>query len=135
MRSPRGRSSPSSTPLAPSNQTTTTSIGRAAEQRVADALRARGCRIVGCNVRVGRDELDVVAIEGETHVIVEVRVRTNTSRGNAFESIGPRKQARLRRAAERYFAVHGAKAIRIDVAAVNGEEIEFIENAIDFTST
>jgi putative endonuclease len=114
---------------------TSTAIGRAAEQRVAALLESRGYTIVGVNVRVGRDELDVVAFEGETLVVVEVRARGSLSHGHAFETVKRGKQARLRRAVERYVTEHEIDEVRVDVAAVDGESIEIIENAIDFTST
>ena len=116
-------------------RTSTVAIGRAAERRVAEHLGERGYVVLGVNVRVGRDELDVVALDGRTVVIVEVRTRTNESRGNAFESVTRAKASRLRRAAERYFAEHDADEVRIDVAAVDGDVIDIVENAIDFTST
>ncbi len=87
------------------------------------------------NVRVGRDELDVVALDGRTLVVVEVRTRGSASHGHAFETVNRAKVARLRRAAERYMVEHHADEVRIDVAAVSADGIEIVENAIDFTST
>lgn len=102
---------------------------------MADHLREHGCIVLGMNVRVGRDELDIVALEGRTLLIVEVRTRSDTSHGHAFETVTRAKAARLRRAAARYLAAHEADEVRIDVAAVRAGSIEIIENAIDFTST
>ena len=112
-----------------------TEIGRRAEQRVADLLVARGCILLGTNVRVGRDELDVVAVDGSVLIVVEVRARRRGSAAHPLETIDARKADRIRRAAMRYMAAHGAEELRIDVAAVSGDAIELIENAIDFTST
>jgi putative endonuclease len=129
------RPSPASpSPTSPDNQTSV-AIGRAAERRVATYLRERGYVVLGANVRVGRDEIDLVALEGRTVVIVEVRTRRSDSHGHALETITRAKAARLRRAAMRYLAEHDADEVRIDVAAMTGDAIEIIENAIDFTST
>jgi putative endonuclease len=113
----------------------TTARGRHAEQRVAAFLAARGYVILGTNVRVGRDELDVVALDGRTLVIVEVRLRAADAAVDPFTSVTGPKVARLRRAVERYAASRDVDDVRIDVAAVVGDAIEIIENAIDFTST
>jgi putative endonuclease len=86
-------------------------------------------------VRVGRDELDIVARDGATLVIVEVRARDSASHGHAFETVNRTKLARLKRAVERYVAEHDVDAVRVDVAAVDAESIEIIENAVDFSIT
>jgi putative endonuclease len=131
----RSPPSPASSASTPHDNLNTVAIGRAAERRVAEHLRDRGYVILGVNVRVGRDELDLVALEGRTVVIVEVRARGSDSHGHAFETITRAKAARLRRAAARYLAAHDADAVRIDVAAVTSAGLEIIENAIDFTVT
>jgi putative endonuclease len=76
--------------------------GDAAEQAVARHLSAHGWTIVARNVRVGRSELDIVAVEPATPpilVIVEVRSATVTSFGAPVESVDARKVSRLYRAA------------------------------------
>jgi putative endonuclease len=84
---------------------------------------------------VGRDELDLVGLDGTTLVVVEVRSRSNGAHGHPLETIDRRKLGRLRRAALRYMIEHGATELRLDVAAVVGDVIEMVENAADFTST
>ena len=77
-------------------------IGAAAEVAAATHLSASGWRIVARNVRIGPDEIDIVALEpGEppTLVIVEVRSRSGPAFGSAVESVDARKVARLYRAA------------------------------------
>jgi putative endonuclease len=76
--------------------------GDQAEEAVARHLSALGWTIVARNVRVGRSELDIVAIEPaprETLVVVEVRSATVTTFGDPVESVRPAKVARLYRAA------------------------------------
>lgn len=78
-------------------------IGDAAEQLVVDRLVAGGWRILGRQVRVGRAELDIVAIDQvspQRLVIVEVRARANRTFGSAEETVDMRKRIRLRRAAQ-----------------------------------
>jgi putative endonuclease len=75
--------------------------GDAAEALVAERLEAAGWRILGRKVRVGRAELDLVAVDpsGPALVVVEVRWRSRRDFGLAEETIGRSKRARLRRAA------------------------------------
>lgn len=72
-------------------------IGRRYERRAARFLKRRGLRILGRNVRVGRDEIDLIARDGMVAVVVEVRHRKR-SRMVADLSADYRKIARLRRA-------------------------------------
>jgi len=76
--------------------------GDAAERLVATTLEAAGWHVIGRNVRVGRLELDLVAVDlgpPPALVIVEVRWRSRRDFGLAEESVDFRKRARLRRAA------------------------------------
>jgi putative endonuclease len=69
---------------------------------VAGALAAAGWRILARQVRVGRLELDVVAVDpGPPAALVAVEVRWRRSRlfGLPEETVDGRKIARLRRAA------------------------------------
>lgn len=76
-------------------------VGAAAEDFVAARLAKAGWTILGRNVRVGRQELDIVAVDpaGPALVIVEVRWRSRRDFGLAEETVDHRKLARLRAAA------------------------------------
>jgi putative endonuclease len=70
--------------------------GDLAEAAIAAHLRAKGWRILGRNVRVGRCELDIVALDAAgTLVIVEVRSRSAPGFGAPEDSIDAAKVARL----------------------------------------
>ena len=75
-------------------------------------------------------EIDIVAREGSTTVIVEVKTRGGAGFGHPLEAITPRKLARLRRLAGAWCAAHGpVRALRIDaVAVVAGREGITIEH-------
>jgi putative endonuclease len=77
----------------------TARLGAAAEQLVARRLAKAGWTILGRNVRVGRGELDLVAIDPgppRTLVVVEVRWRGRRDFGLPEESLDRRKRAALR---------------------------------------
>jgi Holliday junction resolvase-like predicted endonuclease len=73
-------------------------------------LASLGWTILGCNVRMGRDEVDIVALDpgpdpgservpaGSVLVTVEVRSRSGGGFGAAEESVDSAKVARLYRA-------------------------------------
>jgi putative endonuclease len=75
-------------------------IGDAGETLAASRLEAAGWTILARNVRLGRDELDLVAIDPgppRTLVVVEVRRRGRRDFGLAEESLDYRKRVALRR--------------------------------------
>jgi Holliday junction resolvase-like predicted endonuclease len=75
--------------------------GDAAEARVAAYLTGLGWRILGTHVRVGRAELDLLAIEPGPEprlVVVEVRWRARRDFGLPEETVDGTKRGRLHRA-------------------------------------
>ena len=87
-------------------------MGAAAEAAAAAYLQSLGWTILARNIRVGQDELDIIALDPrprETVVVVEVRSRSGRRYGQAVESVDARKVARLYRATMRLRrAGHGA---------------------------
>ncbi len=76
-------------------------IGDAGERLVARRLESAGWTILGRNVRVGRDELDLVAVDPgppRMLVVLEVRRRNRRDFGLAEETLDHRKRVALRRA-------------------------------------
>lgn len=96
-------------------------LGQAGEQMAADLLAGKGYQIVARNWRSGRSgEIDLVAQDGPTLVIVEVRTRRGLVYGSAEESVTSAKQARLTALAEAYSASVGWQGpLRIDVVAIS----------------
>ena len=78
--------------------------GDAAEQLVADRLALAGWTVLARQVRIGRDELDLMAIDPgppRELVVIEVRWRARRDFGVGEETFDWRKQLRLRRAMAR----------------------------------
>jgi len=85
--------------LPPAPRTPAQLAGDAAELDVAARLTARGWRLLGRRVRVGRSELDLVAVDPgppRALVIVEVRWRRCRDFGLPEETVDHRKLAHLR---------------------------------------
>jgi putative endonuclease len=109
-------------------RTAAQAIGDDAENAVAAMLRAAGWTVLGRNVRVGRGELDLVAMDPGPPpqlVIVEVRWRRSRRFGLAEETVDHRKRAHLRAAIGRLIddGLPGGRSLpdlplRIDIVAV-----------------
>jgi putative endonuclease len=95
-------------------------LGRQGEQLAAEQLERSGLKILDRNWRCQDGELDIVAVDGRTLVICEVKTRSDTRYGTPLEAISARKHSRLRRLAVRWVMVHGVlyDEIRIDIVAI-----------------
>jgi putative endonuclease len=100
-----------------------TRIGRAAEDLAAGYLAGEGWRLLARNLRLGRSELDIVALDPGPParlVVVEVRARADREHGLAEETVDWRKRARLRAGVGRLLAAgrlpDGSALPRVPVA-------------------
>ena len=103
---------------------TATRRGQQFEHRAEEFLHQRGLRTIARNHRCRGGELDLVMHAGATLVFVEVRYRRAARFGSAAETIDPRKQARIVRAAMHFLTVHHEFAnypCRFDVIAMYGD--------------
>lgn len=93
--------------------------GQAGETAAAQFLCRRGYRLLDRNFRGRCGELDIVALDGETVVFVEVKLRSRIVA--ALEAVDPRKQRRLVRVATEYLLGRGwlDRRVRFDVVAVD----------------
>jgi putative endonuclease len=103
--------------------------GDAAEALVADHLNALGWRLLARNVRLGRKEVDIVALDPGPPgavVIVEVRWRVRRDYGLPEETFDWRKRAHLRTAIGRMLEAGAlpdgqalpVAALRVDLVVV-----------------
>ncbi len=120
-------------------QKPTALLGQRGELIAEAFLRAKGYATVETNWRCLLGEIDIVARDGATLVLVEVRSRSAGDTSPAFESIGARKRQRMIAAAYEYLAAHKLDDAdwRIDVVAVairRGRQpiVEHVENALDW---
>lgn len=73
------------------------------------------------NWRCRYGEIDIVAREGNTLVVCEVKTRTSATHGTGVEAVTGQKATRLRRLAVHWIEVHKVEpeAIRIEVVSVH----------------
>lgn len=95
-------------------------LGQQGEQLAADFLAEAGLVIVERNWRCKEGEIDIVAVDGRTLVICEVKTRSSVRYGTPLEAITRQKARRLRKLAVLWVNAHGLifDQIRIDVVAV-----------------
>jgi putative endonuclease len=93
--------------------------GRRSEWLAALLLLAKGYRILGFRLKTPQGEIDILALRGDTLVVVEVKRRTSLEA--ALEAVTWEQRARLRRAganlAARRPQLKGA-AVRLDLVAL-----------------
>ena len=75
-------------------------VMNAGERRALWHYRLRGYRIIGTNVRAGRNELDLIVRRGSKLTFVEVKQRRSAGFGGAVGAVDAEKQRRVRRAAQ-----------------------------------
>ena len=104
--------------------------GAAGEAQAAAWYVERGYAVVDRNWRCREGELDLVVRRGDVLVFVEVKARRTDRFGRPEEAVTPAKQRRLRTLATRYLEATGRRgALRFDVVAILGGELEVIEAA------
>ncbi len=97
--------------------------GRAAEDAACLHLEAAGYRILARNYRARVGELDIVALEGGTLAIVEVRYRASDRYGGGAASIDWRKRRKIVRTTQSLLCARrdlAGMAVRFDVVEVSG---------------
>ena len=119
-------------PSRPSATRSTAAAGRAAERRALWHYRLRGYRVLGTNVWIGGNELDLVLRRGRQLVFCEVKAKAGERYGDPFEMVTAEKQRRLRRAAEAWLAAHPEAAgleARFDVVGFRDGRLERLRQA------
>ena len=98
----------------------TSDLGTRGEDAAAAFLQRAGLTIVERNWRCKLGEIDIIAIDDTTLVLVEVKTRRTVAKGTPEEAVSPTKQRKLLRLAEAYLAQAGLEAqdVRFDVIGI-----------------
>lgn len=104
-------------------------VGAIGESRAVRFLRGRGMTILGRNVRLGRDEIDIIAYDPLDRVVAFVEVKTR-SHGEMYHpslNMTAKKRWRMLRAARRWVHQHGYDGgYRLDAAYVSDVHVEYV---------
>lgn len=95
-------------------------IGRYGERVAARYLVEQGMVVLDRNWRCPSGEIDIVARDGDTLVVCEVKTRSGVGFGLPVEGVTPVKAARMRRLAALWLQEHPVHpcAVRLDVVGV-----------------
>lgn len=94
-----------------------------AERTVAELVTSWGWQVLERNVRLGHYEIDIVARDGGTLIVIEVRFRGLGSLTSGFGSLSAAKRRRVRFAGERLWSSRyrhdpTLEHVRFDAASV-----------------
>ncbi|MDP7009214.1 MAG: YraN family protein [Phycisphaerales bacterium] len=98
------------------------STGEYGERLARKFLQRQGWRIVETNLRVGHDEIDIIAVSVKEKVLSLVEVRSTCDRvKDPRETIGKAKRTCLMRSARRFepLAAKNGCTLRLDLVTVN----------------
>ena len=95
-------------------------LGRMGEEVAARHLESDGFVVLERNWRCDDGELDIVARDGRTLVVCEVKTRSSNRYGSPFEAITERKLHRLERLGMRWMRERGVRPdrMRVDIVSV-----------------
>ena len=107
--------------------------GAHAEKLAAQFLQQQGLVLLQTNYHCRFGEIDLILKDGDTHVFVEVRLRSSAAFGGAAGSIDARKQAKLLKTARYYLSeLKQIPPCRFDAVLMQSadlQQIEWIKNA------
>lgn len=107
-------------------------VGQAGEDQALEYLRRQGLTLVERNFRCKGGEIDLIMRATDTLVFVEVRKRADRRYGGAAASVTGAKQVRMRIAAQTYLqGLRVQPACRLDVIAIDGLELNWLQNAFE----
>jgi len=95
-------------------------LGVRGEDAAAAFLERVGMAVVERNWRCALGEIDIVALDGDTLVLCEVKTRKSARTGAPEEAITPAKQRKLTKLAQAYVAQAGLspQRVRFDVVSI-----------------
>jgi len=107
-------------------------VGRKGEDIAAKYLKSIGYKIRGRNVRLQKDEIDIVAFDRCDKVLVFAEVKSRTKADGDFRpelNAGWRKKEKLRRSSRAWVSLHGYEGgYRIDLVCVaDGRVIDHLK--------
>jgi putative endonuclease len=106
-------------------------LGASGEDAALEFLLKKHFILVARNVRLSCGEIDLLMQDGQTLVIVEVKTKSNKDFGLAEEEVDWHKQKKLLSLARVLSFKYPDQSVRIDVVAINGNDINHIVNAVE----
>jgi len=101
-------------------------LGKKGEELAAQYLKEKGYKILETNWRFGHNELDLVAEDGDTLVVVEVKTRQSNALGDPEMAVTREKQRSIIRSANAYVKWKQRNIeVRFDIISIlaHGEKV------------
>ena len=96
-------------------------LGKWGEALAAEFVEKQGYEILECDWKSGHHDLDIIARDEDTLVIIEVKTRRNRLFGDPEEAIDYKKRLSLQSAINHYVKSHRIKIpVRFDVISIVG---------------
>ena len=92
--------------------------GRNGETAAAAFLEKQGVRILLCNYRCPFGEIDLIGKEGETFLMIEVKMRNGRTQGYPCEAVNQQKQRKICRTYDHFRMKY--QIIRVTYVTRNG---------------
>jgi putative endonuclease len=103
-------------------------IGQTGEACAAAYLQKQGYKLYARNVRLGRDEIDIIAFDPRDRVLVFTEVKSRSHGSNAYPpelNMTPQKLRRLRRAMRAWVSLREfSGGYRLDFIAVSDGRVQ-----------
>lgn len=105
--------------------------GKYGEDLAVSYLTSRGFEVLERNYRYKKGEIDIICMLGnELLVFVEVKLRKHNDFGTPESFVSANQEKWIMEAAENYiFAINWKKDIRFDIIAIQGTNLEHIQDA------
>ena len=111
-------------------------VGSKKEDEAARFLAQCGLKVIEQNYRSRFGEIDLIAIDGPYTVFVEVKYRKTASSGHPEEAVSISKARTISKVADYYRVIRKLPSdakIRIDVVAIEGDQVRWYQNAFSYT--
>jgi putative endonuclease len=107
-------------------------IGHDAELQAKNYLLANSLQFVEQNYKAKVGEIDLIMLDEQQLVFVEVKFRSSNSHGSAAEHFTVSKRRKLERVINYYLLQKKLNPhhtnFRLDVVAIDGEQVNWIQN-------
>lgn len=94
-------------------------LGKLGEDRAIIFLKSNGFSIIYRNFRAYGAEIDVIAEKDKTIYFIEVKTRSNLSKGQPHEAVNSSKLFRLRKAAQFFLLQNPKKNYKLKLSVIS----------------
>lgn len=106
-------------------------LGSSGEEQALQFLENKGFVLVGRNLRLICGEIDLLMHDRNDLVIIEVKTKSSQHFGLASDMITLKKKRKLLQLAKALWQKYPGKNIRIDVVAIDEENIQHFRSAVE----